>query len=94
MWVRRRCSSTAACLQCGPDTDVLRKNFTETCLPRQNNARLNTVLLEYVIKADYKGESEQFLLLVHGIRFFATRLSSYGHVGKRVNMGSHSPVLL
>ncbi len=48
----------------------LETNFTETCLPRQNNSRLNAVLLEYVIKADYKGEFEQFVLLVHGIRFF------------------------
>ncbi len=45
-------------------------NFIETCLPSQNNARLNAVLLEYVIKADCNGESEQFVLLVHGIRFF------------------------
>ncbi len=48
----------------------LETNFTETCLPRQNNARLNTVLLEYVIKTDYKGESDQFVVLFHGIRFF------------------------
>ncbi len=45
-------------------------NFIETCLPRQNNAGLNAVLLEYVIKADFDGEYEQFVLLVHGIRFF------------------------
>jgi hypothetical protein len=56
--VRRQRSSTAAFLQCGPDSDVLRQIFTETCLPRQNDASLNAVLLEYVIKTDYKGESE------------------------------------
>jgi hypothetical protein len=55
MWPRFRCLET---------------NFTETCLPRPNDARLNAVLLEYVIKADCNGESEQFVLLVHGIRFF------------------------
>jgi len=75
-----------------PTFRCLETNFTETCLPRQNNARLNTVLLEYVIKADYKGESAQFVLLVHGIRFFATCLSAYGQIVKRVNMGSRSPV--
>ncbi len=68
--MRTQRSSTAAFLQCTPDSDVLRQIFTEKCLPRQNNARLNTVLLEYVIKVDYKGESEQFVLLVHRIRFF------------------------
>jgi len=55
VWLRFRC---------------LERNFIETCLPRPNNARLNAVLLEYVIKTNSSGESEQFVLLVHGIRFF------------------------
>jgi hypothetical protein len=68
---KRQRLSTVAFLQCGSDSDILRQISTETCLPRQNNARLNAVLLEYVIKADYKGESDQFVFLVHGIRFFS-----------------------